>query len=76
VLVVAAATGIDSNSSEVEAVFPGEASEVVPILAAIHLVYQRQFLEAEPQDEDPEAEEVRLKRPLGGAVAAAEEGGV
>jgi hypothetical protein len=74
-LVVAAGTCIDSNSWEVEAVVLEEVSEAVPIPVAIHLVYQRQFLEAESQDEDPEGEGGGLKMPLVGAVAVEVEGG-
>jgi hypothetical protein len=60
---------------EAEAVFPEEVSEAGPIPAAIHLVYQRQFLEVAIQDEDPEVEEVDLKMPLEGAVAVEVEEG-
>ena len=45
------------------------ASEAVPIPVAIHLVCQRQFLEAESRDGDLEAEVVGWKMPLGDVVA-------
>lgn len=47
---------------------PEEASEAVPIPAAIHRVCQIRFLEAESLDEDLEVGEVGWRGPLAGAV--------
>ena len=52
----------------VEAVVLEEVSEAVPIPAAIHRVYQTQFLEAASQGGDPEGEVVGLRMPLAGAA--------
>lgn len=69
-LVVAAGTGIDSSSWEVEVGFPEEVSEAAPIPAATHLVYQKQCREAEIPDADREGEGAGLMGLLVGAVAA------